>query len=519
MSASTEKKNRLAAREAGTDKRTLAAEREAKQKRNSKIKWTVSTLAVILVIALVIVLSATSILYTKTTAITLNGEKITPAEMNYYFSGQFFSLANQYGDYAPMLGLDVRGGTAGLAHQTCPMLPDGGTWRDYFIQQAQSEIIQIRAIEKYANDNGIALTEEEIAEVDSSFEGMDEIVKLQGFGSVDKFFAANYGAGVDKELVRDASLKAALAAKVMQQTADSFEYDDAQLEEYYAGLNGESDVFDYAYYYIPAGTAETVNEDGETVNEPNDETKAEAVKKAEDIVASYSKAKGEDFMERFNAAVAENVEGSEASRRTGSAASLGVYKEWLMNSHKAGDIGIVANPDGNGQYVVMYLDRSDNHYPVAQVRHILVRAVAGEDGTYSDEAKNEAKAKAEDILNEWKSGDMTEDSFAELANKYSEDPGSNTRGGLYDTVAKGQMVEEFDRFCFEGHKSGDTGIVYGESGGVPGYHVMYYVGEGDLYSNVIARNALVSQDMEKWMGEITEGAEAVTGFGLRMVGK
>lgn len=42
----------------------------------------------------------------------------------------------------------------------------------------------------------------------------------------------------------------------------------------------------------------------------------------------------------------------------------------------------------------------------------------------------EAAQKAQDILDEWKAGDATEDSFAALANEYSQDPGSNTTGGL-----------------------------------------------------------------------------------------
>ena len=33
-----------------------------------------------------------------------------------------------------------------------------------------------------------------------------------------------------------------------------------------------------------------------------------------------------------------------------------------------------------------------------------------------------------------------EDSFAELANQYSDDAGSNTNGGLYEDVYKNQMV-------------------------------------------------------------------------------
>ena len=68
---------------------------------------------------------------------------------------------------------------------------------------------------------------------------------------------------------------------------------------------------------------------------------------------------------------------------------------------------------------------------------------------------------------------------------------------------KGQMVEEFDAFCFEGHKKGDTAIVYGESSSYAGYHVMYYVGEGENYAQVIARSDLVNQAVSQWLSELT----------------
>ena len=80
------------------------------------------------------------------------------------------------------------------------------------------------------------------------------------------------------------------------------------------------------------------------------------------------------------------------------------------------------------------------------------------------------------------------------------------------------MVEEFDAFCFEGHKKGDTAIVYGETSGYAGYHVMYYVGEGELYSNVLAENSLVSQAMRDWLTALTEGYTPDAGFWLRLVG-
>ena len=105
-----------------------------------------------------------------------------------------------------------------------------------------------------------------------------------------------------------------------------------------------------------------------------------------------------------------------------------------------------------------------------------------------------------------------------LAELHSEDAGSNTNGGLYDAVHKGQMVEEFDAFCFEGHKPGDTAIVYGESSSYAGYHVVYYVGDGELYSNSLARNALNSTAISDWLTERMEAYEAVPGFWYKLVG-
>ena len=80
------------------------------------------------------------------------------------------------------------------------------------------------------------------------------------------------------------------------------------------------------------------------------------------------------------------------------------------------------------------------------------------------------------------------------------------------------MVAEFNDFCFAGHKSGDTAIVYGESGSYAGYHVMYYVGEGDNYAQLIARNDLVNQAVSQWLSDLTAPYTATAGFGMRFVG-
>ena len=112
------------------------------------------------------------------------------------------------------------------------------------------------------------------------------------------------------------------------------------------------------------------------------------------------------------------------------------------------------------------------------VRHILVQVKGGttaEDGstTYSDEEWKTCEEAAQAILDEWLAGDKTEESFAALATEKTEDPGSQATGGLYEQVYEGQMVAEFNDWCFdESRQYGDYGLVKTTYG----YHVMFFVG-------------------------------------------
>lgn len=391
MSASTEKKVRQAAREAGTDKKTIAAQEEARKKAINNRRWTWALIGIAVLVVLVLVLNST-LLYTKTTAVTIDGRDYSPAEVTYAYANQYQTFVNNYGSYASLFGLDTSYGLSGLANQQSSM-GDGGTWRDYFLNQALTALKQNQALGKYASENGITLTDEEKQTVEDSFATLEETAKSYGYGSADKFIAANYGRGNDVESVKKYAGEMELASKVYNQV----------LEE------------------------------------------------------------------------------------------------------KSGEVT---------------LDEIKEQYPTVAVRHILIQAEAAEDGTYTDEAKEAAKAKAEEILQEWKDGDATEESFAALAEEYSEDPGSNTNGGLYDSVMQGQMVEEFDAFCFdENRKSGDTAIVYGESGSYAGYHVMYFVGEGDPANNETGRSYIASEKMSEWLNTLTEGMETTTKFFYRLAGK
>ncbi len=140
------------------------------------------------------------------------------------------------------------------------------------------------------------------------------------------------------------------------------------------------------------------------------------------------------------------------------------------------------------------------------VRHILLEPEGGtksEDGktvTYSDAEWEACRVKAQELLDKWLAGAHTEESFAQLATEHSTDPGSKTRGGLYERVSKGDMVQAFEDWCFdESRKTGDSGLVKTPYG----YHIMYFVDSEPKYMTY-ARADLLQEKTTQMVNEIKE---------------
>ena len=95
----------------------------------------------------------------------------------------------------------------------------------------------------------------------------------------------------------------------------------------------------------------------------------------------------------------------------------------------------------------------------AQVRHILIST--GAPGSTPDQKTiADAKAKAEDVIKQLKAGAK----FADLAKKYSGDPGSKDKGGELGTITKGQTVKPFEDAVFSAKVGDIVGPVQTEFG-------------------------------------------------------
>ena len=184
----------------------------------------------------------------------------------------------------------------------------------------------------------------------------------------------------------------------------------------------------------------------------------------------------------------------------------------------------------SGYYVITFHGRTLVEDPTKDVRHILARAesTTDEDGKLvapTDEAWAAAKEKIDAIQAEFEAGDMTEDSFAALANEKSDD-GDGTTGGLYAKIAPsdGYVTEFLDWIFEDGRQPGDTGVVQhsadeGSTSGYYGYHFMYMVGDNEPVWMRSARSSLTTEARNAWMEELESGYETSLTDGAESIGK
>lgn len=562
MSASQDKKRRQAERESGSSPKTLAEREAAVKARKERRTWTIVGVLVALFVVVIVLLN-TNLLYTGTTSVTVGDYKFTNAEYQYYYTTAYNNFTYQYGSYASLLGLDT---SADLDEQTVQSsllttlgleIPESlqpadeeetaeFTWDDYFRETALQNMAQVTAIWDAAVKAGYTLSEEAAEEIDSTIASFETMATANNLRGADGYAAVIYGKGVTASLVRELLERAYIAEEYSADIYESFEYSADEINAYYDENADAFDAISFDYYLVEAEKVEvtetvTDEETGEETEETNeevtDETMAEAKEEADSLLeaAQSGAAQGAlSFAEAVAETMGDEAEATEIKSLFGYSVTsgYGVMAEWLLDSaREPGDMAVLEN-EGVGYYVVCFNSRSDNSdYNGVAFRHILVNVEdEDEDGEFSEEEIEAAEQKIQEIRDEWISDGETEDAFAALANANSDDTGSNgsslysTEGGLYEHVAKDQMVEPINDWIFDdARQSGDSEIIYVESSNYTGYHLVYFVGEdGYSYHDCLAlyglgyTNApqgLRQPDYEAWQSElIAQFPVSVNGF-------
>lgn len=498
MSASNKKKLRNATQSEKLTERQVAAQKEAKKVKiytTVFIAVTAILLAVALAVGVTQIIDKTGIRQKNSIAMTVGEEQITTPRMTYFFVD---AVSNFYSTNADFISYMIDPATP--LDQQMYSYDNDTTWAEYFLSIAQSNAEYAYTYCSAAKAEGHTLTDAERQDLETYTVLLEQFAMQNGAPDLETFLKATYGEYATLESFNEYQETIALANSYRLAFANSVNFDDAAIAAEIAAEPDKYASFTFQSYLISTSrflTGGTVDATGATSYTA--EEMAAALTAAEDAARSIVES-APDSVEAFDAAIAALPFNAEAAAAKSLSNPNTLYTSidtsrasWLAQEHSAGDVGYVPYETTNngvttvtGYYVLYFIDRNDNDFALPNVRHILI---SGEEGI----------EKAEEILNEWKSGDASEDSFGELAAEYSIDTGSAANGGLIEAILPGKMVQTFEDWCLADHQIGDTGIIESEYG----YHIMYFAGYSDsIYADLLASDALYNAKMESWYNDL-----------------
>lgn len=538
MSASDKKQLKKAAMAEGMTQKQHKAQKEAQAAKRQKVTYTaIGVVCAVLAIGLLFWNNwdnLTGHFNNSKVAATVDGVDYTVADLKYYYASarQMVYTYSMYGLYNFNYTIDDG---AQWQDET-----NNKTYADYFRELALQYLKEDAALCAAAKAEGYTLSEEGQKTLEDEFAEIDTLCAQEGI-SRKTFFARRYGSGVTEEVYRRNRANSLLASEYSDHHNEGIEVSEADIEDYYKKNTADLDSYDYRYFFIDGTAANTVDENGATVTATEEEKAAAlaaAKEKADAALADIQAAEDKEaaFQEATLKYVSESVRGAYEANEDYSlqrgimgstlSSSRSSYADWLKaDARQEGDITSVET--SNGYFVVMFLKRYKDDHPTVNVRHILINTDTS-GSTEKDEngyaiptqaARDSAKAKAQQLLDLWKAGEATEESFAALATEHTEDSGSKENGGLYEKVYRGQMVTNFNNWIFEeGRKPGDVGLVE-NIGRYSGWHIIYFSGVAeDPQWRITAEKSTKSSMQSEWHDGLIEGCEAVEADGMKYVG-
>jgi len=502
MSASREKKRRqefLAANGGVDPKAVREAEQKAAEKK-SKILYT-SIAIIFAVVAVALVIFNSGIVQRSRAAVVIDGEEYNAADVNYYYINAYQNfMQNGYGSYfinteAPLDSQIYLG-------------DENMTWADYFKEEAVGTMKLIHAACKAAEAEGVSLDDADKANIEANIESVKVAANTNGY-TYESYLQAMFGALMTPAIYEENLERSALASKYTSNYYDNLSFTDEEILAFYEANKNNYDIVDGGYVTF-SGTPETKKDaEGNTI-EPTVGEKDTALKNAktsaEDVLATFNQ--GELTLEEI-----AKLHDASYTGGTDLKFSSGTAMEWLFDENrKAGDVELLFNEETSTYYVAVFNSRMRDESPDYNVRHILITEQNLDLAEGETAPEGAVLAKAEEILACW---DGTEDGFAALAKEHTQD-GNGAVGGIYENVVKGQMVAQFEDWCYaDGRKVGDTGIVetsYGQ-------HIMYFVGYGDgQYWSTTCKTALANQNYNEWETKLADSVTAETKGGMSSVG-
>lgn len=451
------------------------AEAKVKEKREKLISTIVSIAIVVALAALVISIPVSKHMALNGTYITVADQKINKVEYDFHYYQVKANYLAQYGSMlSAYMGLDIE------SDFDNEMYSETMTWGDYFDEMTVASIKRTKALEIEAEKAGF--TYDTAQEYEDMMKDVEEAAKAENL-SVNGFLQECYGplATVKRveNLIKSNMVTTAYYNQVMESKAPTAE----DLEAYYAENKDSYDVVDYRITTIEAELPTEPTELADPVEETAEDAEATEETAYQPSEAEIAKAMA-DAKVLADAAVAKVKTEGTAAECVKKATMTTMIGDWLFDaSRKAGDTTVLEDTNAKKYYVLAFEKRYRDETPSADVRVVMLE-----------------DTDPQPIYDEWKNGAATEESFAELCDKYSADTAAD--GGFYEQITKTGMQDVLSDWLFDEKRAkGDTEIIKLTDAYT---YIVYYVGPNKPEWEININNILTGEAMEEYLEEISK---------------
>ena len=345
MSASREKKLRQDQTASGyVDPKAEKVLEEKKAEKRSNVLYSVIAVLFVLVVAASF-LWRSNVISRNATALTIDGEKYSAAEVNFYYQNVYrgFLQSNSY--FISYLGLDTN---ASLKSQTVNAtaasmmgVEEGSSWHDYIMDNTVKQMTMVQRGLKQAQEEGYQFPASVQEQYEDSLNSLKTSAESTGM-SVKAYLQRNLGAIMTEKVYNQQVLRMLQYQAYAQSYSDSLTYTDAELEAAYQADPKTYDKAAWEYVVVSGAADSTTDADGNTVQATDEEQAAakEAAKAtAEEILAAYNSGKSLE-------SIAGNYEKATYYNTTDAAYYDGVVGNWLFDdARKDGDTLVIGITD------------------------------------------------------------------------------------------------------------------------------------------------------------------------------
>ncbi|MBR5815900.1 MAG: hypothetical protein IKY38_00590, partial [Anaerotignum sp.] len=353
-------------------------------------------------------------------------EKITRVEFDYAYNKAVNDyLATEEYEYMQYYGYNLTGDLSKQAFS------EYLTWEDVFEEQAVMALAEKHAMIDMAAEEGFTFnTDEKFQQFEDSMQYVASTAEM----TVDKYLRYAYGGYANKKrlepFVREDIFIEAYYAHLKKNAEPTEEAINAYYEENKLSL----DLVDYRIISVSA----------EVTKESNADEIANAMTAAEKMA--------ENLLTTIDTE-------SDLCENQGINDMDSAISDWLYSAdRKTGDTTVIVDDTTHKCHAIAFESRHKDERTTADIRMMIVDIAEGEN-----------------LFNEWKNGEATEETFAEMCKEHSWD-NLASEGGLTEDVAAGVYKAEIDEWVFaEGRTYGDATFIEDEEMQVT--YVLYFVSE------------------------------------------